>query len=81
MQTVLMALEPTVRHLPMLKGAILNASAIDATRTPAMRIQEPLADLANLFIPTVGIVPTSPPERYHRDPEQVCMQPMHMLHA
>jgi hypothetical protein len=73
MQSVLLAAEPEIKAMPMIKGLILNAAAIDATRTWVTRIQEPLAGFANLLIPTWGIVPPSDPTRYHREPAEVSL--------
>ena len=75
MQTVLLAAQPEVKAMPMVKGLILNAAAIDATRSWVTRIQEPLAGLANLLIPMWGFVPPSDPTRYHREPAEVCTLP------
>lgn len=72
-QTVLLASKPEVKAMPMIKGLIMNASAIDATRTWVTRIQEPLAGFANLLIPMWSIVPPSDPTRYHREPAEVCV--------
>ena len=59
---------------PKVKGVILNAAAMDATRTVVMRIQEPLAGLANILAPNLEIVPTISPDKFCRDPEQVRTQ-------
>ena len=72
--------------MPVVKGLILNAAAIDATRTWVNRIQEPLAGLANLLIPMWGILPPSDPTRYLREPAEVrthfiCAMLLHCLTA
>jgi hypothetical protein len=66
-----MAATPAVQEMPPVKGLILNAAAIDAHRTWITRMQEPLAGLANLLAPNLGIVPASDPRKYHREPEEV----------
>lgn len=55
----------------MVKGVILTAAAMGATLTTVMRIQRPLAGLANMLVPNLEIVPTMSPEKFCRDPEEV----------
>ena len=55
----------------MIKGVILNAAAIGANLSTVMRIQLPLAGLANMLVPNLEIVPTISPEKFCRDPEEV----------
>jgi hypothetical protein len=52
-------------------GIALHASAINVVRTPVMRIQEPFAAIVNTFAPGLKLLPKTPPEKYHRHPEEV----------
>lgn len=56
----------------MVRGIILNAAAIGANLTTVMRIQLPLAGLANMIVPNLEIVPTISQDKFCRDPEEVC---------
>eukprot|EP00892_Ulva_mutabilis_P009446 jgi/Ulvmu1/6874/UM031_0079.1 len=68
--SVLMAMKPPAKDFTSIKGVILNAAAMDATRTLVMRIQEPLAGLANILVPNMALVPRLSPDKFCRDPEQ-----------
>jgi hypothetical protein len=52
-------------------GIVLHAAAINVVRTPVMRLQEPFGAILNVFAPGLKLLPKTPPEKYHRHPEEV----------
>lgn len=70
-QALLLAARPDIQQLPGFGGLMLNSAAAQAKLTLIMRLELPLAGIANRLCPYAQLIPRAPHEKFCKDPSQV----------
>jgi len=71
LQALLLSAREGIRRLPSFGGLILNSAAAQAKLTLVMRLELPLAGIANRLCPYAQLIPRAPHEKFCKDRSQV----------